>query len=423
MRPRTRMNALFTAVGIAAVCCYGCGAPGKHGQHATASFSGPTTIASIDGIRFVTQGLADSYVTSATQVYDELLATTQQPAIKKWAMSQKVATATASYTNATQENPFVGGIDLVILITLKRMALEEYWVPNLLKDEGTKALAAAKKAEEEAWTMAAKVLSKRQVDDLHEIIDQWIADHPGQYYVGWVRLTDIAADRAINPQSPQVKVPGNIFGLLYLDPLAGLDPVTQEIRNYRALTERLTYLFMRMPIVYSWQAQMTFDAMTDTGSTREFVSATSRFADATSRFADAAKGYPDAIDKTMDKSIQNVSGMLTRERTAAIEQADKSVTSQREALVAAVDAQHEKVQNLVTVVRATIGDAERSVQTIRATSSETIEQANLASERLVNQARNAVLLIILAACVVPAVVLLAYRVLNRWISSRVGQGV
>lgn len=393
----------------------GCSSP--NAQPAARPSNGSIAIASLDEARLITQGYADSYVTAAIQVMDELR-TSKRPDVVKWAMAQKVATATASFTNATQSNPYVGCIDMVILVSLKRTALERYWIPNLLREEGGKASAAAKRAEDDAWGMAEKLLSRQQMDDLRGVIETWVADHPDQYYVGWVRLTDIASERKLTSQSPQLKVPGNIFGLLYLDPLASLDPVTQEMRNYRALTERLTYLFMRVPMIYSWQAELTFDAMTDTGATRDFVSATSKFADATSRFADTVKGYPDAIDKTMDRSIQSVSTIVTRERTAALEQADGVLTGQREGIVKAVEAQQDKMSGLVTEVRAAIADADRSVQTINTTAKQTIDQTDRASERLIARTRNAIIAIIVAACVVPAIVLLAYRVASRRVSPR-----
>ena len=74
---------------------------------------------------------------------------------------------------------------------------------------------------------ATKVLTEGQLAELRSVIEQWVKENPGQYYVSHVRFTDFATTKRMTADSPQAKAPGSVFGLLYLDPLAGLDPVAR----------------------------------------------------------------------------------------------------------------------------------------------------------------------------------------------------
>ncbi len=94
--------------------------------------------------------------------------------------------------------------------------------------------------------MAAKALSEDQLSQMRELIEQWRASHPHQYYVANVRFSDFESFPTAK-STTGLKLPTNLLGLLYLDPLAGLDPVAAELKSYRDLTERVLFAVVRMP--------------------------------------------------------------------------------------------------------------------------------------------------------------------------------
>src|SRR3954471_15232180 len=210
----------------------------------------------IDEVRSQLMSLGNSYTQTVVQSLDELVATSKDPKKIAWARKQRLATITVSMTNATGPNAVVGLLDMVVFATLKRQAVEEYWVPNLLGEEGRGIAEAHRRGEADSWEAAERVLSKAHCDQLHELITQWRAEHPEQYYVGYTRFSDFDAYRNLSPQSPEAKNPGSLFSLFYVDPLAGLDPVAKELRSYRALTERIAYIGSRLPILATYQIDM-----------------------------------------------------------------------------------------------------------------------------------------------------------------------
>lgn len=407
MAYRMRATAALLACGVGLFA--GCVGTGKGGPVSVGGKAVAAEDVSPDDARTIVQSFADGYVVASIQSFDELRASTTRPAVARWALAQKVATATAAYTNATAPNPFLACVDQVILASLKRIAIERHWMSALLGEEGADVLEAARRSEQAAWEMAGRTLSKAQLDDLDGVIRTWVKDNPDQYYVGWVRLTDIAAARSRGKGGPAVKMPTSLLGLLFIDPLANLDPVAQEMRNYRNLTERLTYLLLRMPQVYSWQVQFTLQEVLSDEHPQSVVSATTRFAEATDRFATATAGYPKAFGQTMQDSIANLDQLIAKERSAAIGQVGDEVAAQRAGLMADLDAQQGKMRQLVGDARSAVGDIERSITVARTGASETIRQTDEATAALVDRVRNATILVIAVACVVPALTLLVYR--------------
>ena len=382
--------------------------------------AGPTTRPALghrpdlDKVRAAALDMADTYVIQATQAYDDLIERTTRPQVARWAVEQKIATATAAFTNATNPNPYVGVVDLVILAALKRTAIERHWVPTLLGDgEGSPVLAAARRAEADAWAVAGRVLSGEQVRDLRHAIDAWVAAHPDQHYVALVRLTDFAGRGQSGGSGGaggiDIRLPPSLFGMLYIDPLAGLDPVAQEMRSYRWLTERLVYLGMRMPGIWSWQVRNILTDATDTPQTRRFVDATSRFADATTKFADATAAFPRALSVERQAALQQAGTFLTAERAAAIAQAAGVVAAERSAAIRQAGdelASHERrLTDLLAGARATLADVQASAASLDGTLR--------TADRTIGSAKGGVLAILVVAIAGPAVALLLLRLVDR----------
>jgi hypothetical protein len=273
--------------------------------------------------------VADTYCMLVFQALSELQAA-RNPRIAEWALATKISTATAVYTNAASPNPVVGLLDSVVFASLKRSAIEEHWIPQLLGDEGAKVLAAFGAGEREVWQVAERVLTAQQCQELRHQIDQWKADHPGQYYVGNIRFTEFASDRRVMPQSPQARS-GSLFSLLYVDPLAGLDPVGREMRSYRELTERLIYLAQRMPTIYAFQAELALRRATATPQIERFVDSTQQFAGATTQVSDSVKQFTQDFPAERAALIKQMDEALGREVALALENMAQRVATEREA--------------------------------------------------------------------------------------------
>ena len=380
-------------------------------------------------VRAQAMAVADTYSTVVAAALDELRRKTARPAVVEWALEQRIYTAHASMTNATASNEYVGLVDMLVLAKLKRHALEDHWKPTLLREEGDAVLEAYRRGEEIVWTMGGKTLSGGQLKQLRELIDGWRRDNPTQYYVSHIRLTDVAISMRVGADSPQVKIPGNVFGLLYMDPLAGLDPVTRELRDYRALADRVIYLAARMPIVLSWQMELL--ALQATGGPQivSFAQSTAKFADATAQVAAATTQTADAISRTADNvaklppelsaerqaAIDQLNVVVAAQTKTAIEQTLAGVNLQREAITKEVEAQQSALRLLVADVKGVVDTANQAGLSLNAATGQTVATTEVATRRTLQLAFTLALILIVVILAGIPLSILFYRVAaRRW---------
>lgn len=389
----------------------GADAAPQHQQHKPSSFT-PLSRDDIFAARMQAMAAADTYVTVTSQANDELRARTKRPEVADWAMTQRVTTALAAYTNATGFNGYVGLLDMMVLASLKVAAVEGHWNPELLHDEGKPLLEAYKRAERDVWDRGAKVLSKQQLDEMRELIDRWRKDNPQQYYVGWVRFADFANTVHLAGSSSN-RAAGSVFGLLYLDPLAGLDPVTREVQEFRALSERLNYFLNRMPIVVGWQVDLAVSRATNDpqvvrfiDNTGKFTDNTKRFADATTRFSAAIVKFPQDLSAERKAAIEQIDAATTRQVKSALDQSFEHITRQREALFLDADGRQARLDATLEKVRGVVARAGEAGESLNARTSETIAAARDSARSTLDRA----FVLSVAFVFVTLGLLLAYRV-------------
>jgi len=369
-------------------------------------------------MRIEAMAAADGYVTTIAQALDELRAHTKRPEIARWALENKIATGTAVFTNATQAGDGSALLDMLVYSTLKRQAVEDYWLPKLLgPEDGAAVLDAHRHGEQEVWARGGKMLTRKQLDELKGLIDQWRRDHPTQYYVSHVRLADMLSAQHLTRGSPQLKLPGSVFGLLYMDPLSGLDPMAAELHSYRALTERMMFLVQRMPLVLGAQVDQATLNATSTPEVIRFVTGvenmnerierftkvTERFTNATTRVTQVAASYPKELSTERSAAVEQVAAVTATERSAAINQVAAAVAAERKAIIADLDAQDSRLRRITDDMKGVLARADQAGVSINAATTQTVTAAELSTRRTLDRAFWLVLTLILVLLVgIPA---------------------
>src|SRR4051812_3662503 len=331
--------------------------------------------------RLQAMAAADTYTTILAQGTDELQSRTSRPEVAEWAMEQRIATALASYTNATGPNGYVALLDMLVLATLKRAALEEHWIPTLLHDEGAPLLEAYRRGERDVWTLGGKVLTEKQLAELRQVIADWRETNPTQYYVGYVRFTDFANAMQVTASSARGKSRGSVFGLLYIDPFAGLDPVARELQEYRALTERINYFMSRLPVVVSWEVDLALHRATNAPQVSQFVANTSKFADATTRFSAAVARYPQDLTAERTAAIAQLDAATGRQVKAALDQSFAGIAEQRAALLRDLESHEVRLDASIEKVGRIVERANDAGVAINSETGRTLERAEGGARR------------------------------------------
>ena len=155
----------------------------------------------------------------------------------------------ASLDVAVGPNPSVAIMDMLVLCSLETWALEHHWagfgIPLESGLAGAKQLA---KARDSLWEQAADHLKAPELARLRALIDAWIARHPDQGIVSFVRLADFASDRNQLTLAERAEAGGL---------LEELTEVSVAVDDARLLGERALWYSSRYPYVLGQQAEMT----------------------------------------------------------------------------------------------------------------------------------------------------------------------
>jgi hypothetical protein len=70
--------------------------------------------------------------------------------------------------------------------------------------------------------------------------------------------------------------PTSLFGLLFLDPMASMDPTTAAIEETRNTAERAMYYTQRMPTLLNWQMELFTYELAVQPETKQLLADTAR---------------------------------------------------------------------------------------------------------------------------------------------------
>jgi len=284
---------------------------------------------------------ADTYAATVAQACDDVSTRATNSDLRLSVLRWKLGQATSAYTDATGENPAVNALDLLVLTTMARMVIEDYGM-HTYGDAVRPLLDTQLKLETNVWTMARGVLKPAQEKELQDLIAEWRARNPGQRYVGPIRFREFVTALGRAPTQSS-SAPTSIFSLLYLDPLAGLDPTAAAIQETRDLGERAMYYSQRMPMLLSWQVEVLAYQLAGQPESQQVLNDANRVAASADVFAKTAQQLPQLINDQRQAAIQQILDGL-------IEQGNKSrelLTDTRSTL----DAASVAATNINTAIR------------------------------------------------------------------------
>ncbi len=220
-----------------------------------------------------------------------------------------MAKASGAITDASGPNPPVNLLDIVVLVSLERMSIEEHWIPSLLHDDGKDLLAAYEQSEREGWELAGQIFTDQQIADLKNTVARWKRENPAFYYTAFIRFTDFIT--AAPASKNQQLLPSSLFGLLNIDPLAGLDPAIEEAERFRMLSERLVFVGMRLPVIMNWQVEAATDRIMSNPSIQSVISTSEQYVKIGDRFNDIVARYPSDYSQATKEAIDQINAAAT----------------------------------------------------------------------------------------------------------------
>ena len=418
--PRVTVFVLLTAVGCAQKTDSNSGGALAQQQGQRTEQNAKATP---DQIRSEVLSFADTLILTTAQALEEMERQTQRPEVAAWASRYKINTAEAALTTSTSPNPMISLLDTIVLVTLKRMLLEEHWVPTLLHEEGKGVLDSFRHAEADAWAMADRVLTPSQLTELRGLIEKWRKENPTQYVTNHVRFADFSDARHAYDRAGKPPAPGSLLSLLMIDPMTKMDPVARELRGYRLLTERMFFMAKRMPAIMSWEIQASIREASENRQAQRFLDSLNTFNnhlktfnDTTTGFSATLREYPKDLARERELLIQEFLDGITVQRKAMFEgltaqhQAlDRSISVQRQGLTKDIEAEHDRLTALLADARTTLKEVRDTSASLKSSAGDTVALAEESSGRLAQKIFNYLLVLLLVLLIVGPIMLLIYR--------------
>jgi microcompartment protein CcmL/EutN len=287
----------------------------------------------------------------------------QTPQNRGVALEHKIAFAQAAFEIATNPAPGVNLLDMVVFVTLNRIAVEEYWVPQVYGEQGEELLKAFRKLEIDIWAIAAKVLTPEQQRELRDVIQDWVKRNPELLYGEEIRLGDFA-ELLGESTFAEAQRSGGFLGI------KGATGAADEIRRF---SERTMFGVRRVPWLLRWHTQLLYYKIVSEPEIQQLLSNTTKFTEATREFVQVAKELPKQISEEREKTIdqlmseeKRVRGLLADVRqtleagTALASQANTTVSS-ADALVARVQARRQEPID-IKEVQQTVAEVSNAAQ-------------------------------------------------------------
>jgi hypothetical protein len=247
---------------------------------------------------------ADTYVAMVAESCDDASAKSTNTAVRLATLRWKLDQATAAFNDATGDNPSVNALDMLVLVTMARNVVEDYGVKTY-GDAALPLLNTQRELESNAWIMARGILQPSQENELKDLIQEWQRKNPNQRDIGPIRFREFVATLGRTPKQTTIS-PTSIFSLLYIDPLAGLDPTTAAIEGIRELGERAMYYSQRVPMLLNWQTQLLVLQLAEQPAPQQMLNDANQLASAASAFAQTSQQLPQIINDQRQAAIQQI---------------------------------------------------------------------------------------------------------------------
>lgn len=284
---------------------------------------------------------ADEYSLLVAQAAEDFAAKVGTTEARQVAARIKLGQASAAVVNASGQNPAVNALDMVVLASVSRMVAEDYLVGERFGEVALPLLETSRRLETNAWSLVRHVLRPEQQEELRQLIREWRQANPHQRYVGAVRFREFAEAIGQAPQPGSYK-PTSVFSLLFLDPMAGLDPTLRAVEETRYLAERALYYGQRMPILVSWQAEFLALQLADQPAPKQVLTNMDQLTASMQVFAKTAGQLPQLVEQ---------------QREAAIQQIFAGVANERSNILASLASEEKKTRELLAEARGTLNAA------------------------------------------------------------------
>ncbi len=193
--------------------------------------------------------LADRYAMGVAEAVDRIRIKSPESEKRGPLLLFKLRNATSAYDVVTSGDALESLLDLLTLIELQNIVwLDENVLSTLAGMPNVELLAGVlRKARKEAWDLAAKALSKEQLDCVHKVIAEWRARNPEIRMVSFARFSS-----GTGPASTSIlnDLRSGLGGLI--NPLGSTN---RSVEATHDVAVRALFFSKRLPMLLEWEVE------------------------------------------------------------------------------------------------------------------------------------------------------------------------
>ena len=262
----------------------------------------------ITELNALTNGFADRYMTYLTDAADAISKGNSNPAQRKMANDIRLIQVSSIYDIVTNADPYTQLLDLTMVVTLQsRQWIDEDQAEAQFGPRGRYLIDASRKAREDVWKIAARVMKPEQLELLDNMILDWRRRNRDVQMISYVRFDDFAGSRD-KSMIADVKSGGGF--------LAQVDDAKKAVDEVRLLAERAFYLSKRLPFLMQWQVRSTIDETMTSSAMTQVTDAVPLIAKAVDRFPQDIARERQALFADLRSAEPLANNLFAKYRTA-----------------------------------------------------------------------------------------------------------
>ncbi len=265
---------------------------------------------------------ADRFMSRVEEATNAIQSRTTDPHVRQQAQTAKYYPSLGVVTIAADTDPSAALLDMVAMVTLQNDVWKT-WAPQTFGLELAKPLLeAGRDMEGDIWSVAAKVLTDEQQQSLRDLIATWRSEHPNETYVAMVRFDDFMLLRGGDSQRRS-------RSLLEFNIVTGVYETARQMRQARIFGERAMFLAARMPLLIAWQTELVAYGFALTPEVRqtldnaaEFTASVKQLSDDINRLPQRVKEQTESTLKLIDERQEKLDALVTSVRAGMTEAED-----------------------------------------------------------------------------------------------------
>lgn len=300
-------------------------------------------------IRERMRAFADYYRDRVATVCDRVAGETSDPVRGVRARQLKIDAATAMYDIVVDPAPTTAMINALVMVSLQTSTAERHGPYWFGPEAGQQILAMAQEIQEEAFDLAAQVMSQEQRQQLLDLVEGWVQANPDEARIWYVRLDDLPGVRGqitvLSMVDTLTDLPAKFLGKF----IPGVTDAGESASEATLLAERITWLAPRLMILAQWRAEILVHQSLGDPQVAQGL-------DVARRVTAVMEGLPDTLDaqragfvSDLEKHGQTVSQMLDH---------TDSIASHTAVLMEKLDTVLARIQTMIAA--AAIANAGRS---------------------------------------------------------------